>query len=216
MKTTVHTIFALALVYGLNTFAAHHEEEGWITLFDGSSLEHWKAVENPSTFSLKDGIIIAYGPRAHLFYTGPVENAKFKNFELKVDVLTKKGANGGIFFQTEYQEDGWPEKGFEAQVNNTYTKDPIKTGSLYGIDNVLEQHAKDDEWFTEHIIVKGNRIIIKVDGKTLVDWTQEKGKDIPKGIRIPRGTIALQGHDPKSEIHYKNIRIKPLPDNANK
>lgn len=186
--------------------ASAQGKKGWIQLFDGTSLEHWKIAENPDTFSLKDGIITAHGPRAHLFYTGPVENAKFKNFELKVDVMTRKRSNGGIFFLTKYKEEGWPEQGFEAQVNNTFNKDPRKTGSLYNIQDIMEQHVQDDEWFTEHIIVKGDRIIIKVNKKKLVDWNQ------PEGKRIPSGTIALQAHDPGSTVHYKNVRIKLLPD----
>jgi hypothetical protein len=137
---------------------------------------------------------------------GPVENANFKNFELKVDVMTEKQSNGGIFFLTKYLEEGWPEQGYEAQVNNTFDRDPRKTGSLYNIQDILEQHVKDFEWFTEHIIVKGNRIIIKINGKKLVDWTPTEGE------RTPAGTIALQGHDPGSTIHYKNIRIKPLAE----
>ena len=206
---------ALVIAGPQSTFAEDgaKNKKGWITLFDGTSLEHWKAVENPDTFSLKDGIITAHGPRAHLFYTGPVENHEFKNFELKVDAMTRRNSNGGIFFQTKYQEDGWPAKGFEAQVNNTFNADPRKTGSLYGLQDIMKQHVEDDAWFTEHIIVKGKRVIIKINGKKVVDWTQEDDDELAKGMRVASGTIALQGHDPGSTVHYKNIRIKPLPDN---
>lgn len=211
-RSGIYCAVSLIMVMALCLGARADEGEGWIQLFDGSSLEHWEAVENPDTFSLKDGIIKAYGPRAHLFYTGPVKNHEFKNFELKVDVMTEKGSNGGIFFQTKYQEEGWPQKGFEAQVNNTFTRDHRKTGSLYNIQDITEQHVKDNEWFTEHIIVRGDHIIIKINDKTLVDWTPPKDFKMPQGERVPTGTIALQGHDPKSTIYYKNIRIKPLPD----
>jgi hypothetical protein len=74
--------------------------------------------------------------------------------------------------------------------------------------------TKDDEWFTEHIIVEDKTVTIRLNGKEVVKWTQTPewngGREGP-GRVIGHGTIALQGHDPKSTVHYKNIRIKPLP-----
>jgi hypothetical protein len=179
---------------------------GWQPLFDGT-LNGWKASENKGTFTVEDGVITAHGPRSHLFYTGPVENANFKNFELKVDVMTEIGSNAGIYFHTEYQEEGWPAKGFEVQVNNTHT-DPKKTGSLYGIkDSNHQSRAFDYEWFTEHIIVKDKHVTIKVNGHTVVEWTEPQGS----AHKLSSGTFALQGHDPDSVVHFKNIMVKPLP-----
>ncbi len=189
-----------------------HEVSGWHSLFDGETLDGWEASENKDTFSVRDGVIVAAGPRSHLFYIGPVENANFKNFEFKADVMTEPGSNAGIYFHTEYQETGWPSKGYEVQINNTH-KDWRKTGSLYAVQDVRESPAKDNEWFTEHIIVRDKRIIIKVNGKTAVDWTEPEGFSIQKqpGRKLSSGTFALQGHDPKSVVYFKNIMVKPLP-----
>ena len=60
----------------------------WVSLFDGHSLNGWKVGENAGTFSVKDGQIVVHGPTAHLFYEGDYKNHDFKNFELKVDVMT--------------------------------------------------------------------------------------------------------------------------------
>ena len=86
--------------------------------------------ENVETFAVKDGAIVAHGPRSHCFYMGDFHNHTFKDFELKVDVMTLPGANGGVYIDTEYQDQSFPLKGFEVQVNNTYVKDPRKTGSF--------------------------------------------------------------------------------------
>ena len=102
-------------------------QDGWISIFDGKSLDGWKVGENASTFSVQDGAIVVFGPRAHLYYQGTVENHVFTNFEWKADVMTFPGANSGMYFHTEYQEGGWPSKGYEVQVNNSHT-DPIRTG----------------------------------------------------------------------------------------
>ena len=57
--------------------------DGWISLFDGKSLSGWKVGENASTFSVKDGAIVANGPVAHLFYDGNVKNHDFKTLNSK-------------------------------------------------------------------------------------------------------------------------------------
>ena len=191
-------------------------EDGWISLFNGKDFTGWKVNENTGTFTIKDGAIVSHGERSHCFYVGPAHNHDFKDFELKVDVKTEPGSNGGIYFHTAYQDQSWPDKGFEVQVNNTHT-DPIKSGSLYHVvdigQDVVSKIVKDNEWFTEDILVKGNTVTISLNGKQVVKWTQppdwQGSRDFAQR-RIDHGTIALQGHDPKSTVYYKNIQIKPL------
>ncbi len=182
--------------------------DGWISIFNGKDLTGWRASENEGVFSVKDGILIVNGKRSHLFYEGPVGGANFTNFEWKADVKTFPKANSGMYIHTEYQQTGWPKKGYEVQVNSTH-KDRKKTGGLYGIVDVLDNApSKDGEWFTQHIIVRDKRIIIKVNGKTTVDYTEPEG--VTGGRKLSSGTVAIQGHDPGSLIHYKNIMIQPL------
>jgi hypothetical protein len=213
MKKSVIFLCVLILsAAGIELFG-EEAEQGWVSLFDGT-LNGWKASENTASFTIRDGAIVANGPRSHLFYVGPVENAIFTDFELKVDVLTKRGANGGIYFHTDFQQTGWPDKGFEVQVNNSYDRDPRKTGSLYMINDVTEKTVGDDVWFTEHITVKGRHVIVKINNKTVVDWTEPDPPRPPSGFPkrvLSSGTFALQGHDPGSTVYYKNIRVRPLP-----
>ena len=185
----------------------------WVTLFDGKTLDGWQAAtENEDTFSVSDGMIVVDGPRSHLFYTGPVNDANFTDFEFKADVMTTPGSNSGIYFHTTYQESGWPGKGFECQVNTTHT-DRKKTGGLYAVQDVIDDAPSvDDQWFHYYIRVEGKHVIVQIDGKTTVAWTQPDDWDRP-GRRIGSGTFALQGHDPKSVVYYKNImvRVPPAP-----
>ena len=197
------------------------DDQDWVNLWDGSSFDGWKVSENPDTFKIKDGVIVAQGPRAHMFYAGKVAGGNFRNFELKVDVLAKNNSNGGIYFHTAYQEEGWPDKGFEVQVNNTFARDPRKTGGLYGVSDNLLASAKDDEWFTEHIVVRGNSVKIYVNDDLITNWVQPedwdglrprsngRGQNFPLR-KLDTGTFALQGHDPGSVVMYKNIRVKVL------
>ncbi|MBA4067487.1 MAG: DUF1080 domain-containing protein [Isosphaera sp.] len=190
------------------------DADGWASLFDGKSLEGWKAAETPAAFKVEGGALVVGGAaRGHLFYDGPVRDHDFKNFEFKAEVKVAPGSNSGIYFHTRFQHKGWPNDGFECQVNNTY-KDPKKTGSLYGVKNVAASPVKDEEWFEYHIAVTGKRVVIKINGETTADFTQPddyKPTGFPGRI-LSRGTFALQAHDPKSVAYYRSIRVKPLPD----
>jgi hypothetical protein len=196
----------LLLIIGLSSLQLQTQKKGWIKLFDGKSLNGWQVGVNASTFKVENGAIVVNGPRAHLYYMGPVQNHNFKNFEYKASVMTTPGSNSGMYIHTQYQEDGWPEKGYEIQVNNSHT-DWRRTGSVYGIQDVKEAPAKDNEWFTQLIIVNGNQITVKVNDKVINEYT------VPaEGGKLSSGTFALQGHDPKSKVYYKDIMVKPLPD----
>ena len=203
--------------------AAPAVEPGFTSLFDGSDLAGWRIVGSPDAFHVEDGAIVAGGTLAsHAFYDGPFRNHAFRNFELKVDVMTRQGSNGGVYVLTAYEASPanvrasgrFPSKGFEIQVNNSHT-DRIRTGSIYHVQDLLDASpAKDDRWFTEDITVEGDTITVKIDGTQVARWTQPAdwngGVEGP-GRRITgAGTIALQAHDPKSTVYYKNIRIKPL------
>jgi len=194
--------------------AAKADAEGFVPLFTGKDLSGWKAAENPQAFKVEDGAIVVNGERGHLFYVGPVKNHEFKDFHFRAEVMTMPNSNSGIYFHTSLQEKGWPSKGFECQVNNTYTKDPRKTGGLYAVKDVMNTApVKDNEWFTYDIVVKGDRVQIMINGKTTSEWTQPKDFNPPQGMNgrmLSSGTFALQAHDPGSKVLFRNIRVKPL------
>ncbi len=180
--------------------------EGWITIFDGKSMDGWKINESKDSWKLADGKLTAKGPRSHVFYVG--DDKPFVNFEFKAEVMTLPGSNGGIFFHTKFQEEGWPSVGHESQVNISQG-DPQKTGGIYNVAKVLTPPAKDNEWWTQHIIVNGKHVIVKINDKVVVDYTEP---DNAEGTRkVQSGTFALQAHDPNSTVHYRNIRVKRLP-----
>jgi len=213
MKNFARIAIACLFVFVLTTSSSHRQDE-WVSLFDGKTLNNWKVGDNAATFTVDSGMIVVHGPTAHLFYDGEIRGHNFKNFEFKADVMTMPGANSGIYFHTEYQQGGWPKKGYEVQVNNSHT-DWRRTGSLYGIQDVKEVYVKDNEWFTEYFKVEGKRVIVKLNDKTVVDYTEPadvKREPGDEGRVISSGTFALQGHDPNSKVYFKNILVKVLPN----
>jgi hypothetical protein len=168
--------------------------EGWVELFDGRSLNGWKPSEHQNSWQVVDGMLTANGPRSHLFYNGPVKGADFRNFELEVEVVTQPECNSGVYFHTAYQESGFPEKGFEIQVNNTARGDGgylerKKTGSLYGLRNMYMQLVPDLKPFRYHIAVRGKNVQIRLNGQLLVDYVEPTPAVVPAG-----GSATITGH----------------------
>ena len=242
MKNLLTFAGILLLATGALTAAPSPAEPGFVSLFDEQTLTGWKVAENAGVFQVRDGMIVMECPAtnhspAHLYYVGDVNGHQFKNFDLRVDVLTFPGANSGIYFHTKYQEAGWPKCGIECQVDNSHS-DWRRTGSLWGIRNISwgpeappadnqevvtilpKPEVTDNVWYTQEVIYQNGLVTVKLNGKTMFTYTvstAEAEHALPTGgTWLPRGTFALQGHPPMpgriSKACFKNIRVKLLPD----
>lgn len=171
---------------------------GWVSMFDGKTLDGWKAGDNPESWSAKDGKIVGDGERSHLFYM----LHECGNCEFKAEVKINHGGNSGMYFRAKFGPE-WPA-GYEAQVNNTHA-DWRRTGSLYRFSDVKEQLIPDDTWWTQDVIANGNHIIIKVNDKVVVDYVDEKNT-------YQKGFLALQQHNNGSVVEYRNLMMRALPE----
>ncbi len=209
MRSAAFYLFAFLAI--TSSLAAAAETQGsFVSIFDGKTFAGWKpATEHSNTWKIEDGALVTRGDRCHLFYVG--DEKPFKNFELKVDVMTEQHSNGGIYFHTCYQETGWPTNGFESQVDISHS-DWKKTGSLYDVVNVGWTAAKDNEWWTQDITVQGNKVTVKVNDIIVLEYTEPAGVQPGTAFtrKLDQGTFALQAHDPSSVVRYKNIRVKRL------
>jgi hypothetical protein len=228
MKRIATLLLALGILAAASAITAGElteemKRDGWVSIFDGKTLEGWKANESYPGFRVEDGSIVGFGQKNHLYYM----KEEYKNFELMIDVKINKGGNSGVYVKSQWQDANWPTTGFELQVNNSHT-DPVKTGSLYNIIKIFKAQHGDDEWFTYHIICKGNELTCRVNGETLYTYV-DPGAGRPQGggqggqgqaptitdrnKRISQtGYIALQHHDPGTVPLFKNIFVKKLPD----
>jgi len=204
VSTTLAAVAIAALT--LTTWAARgaEKEEGWVPLFNGKDLAGWKThPSEPGKWTVEDGILIGRGKdRSHLFS----ERGDYENFHYRIEAKISDKGNSGQYFRTQFGP-GYP-KGYEAQINATHP-DPQKTGSLYAKVKQLEILAPADMWFTQEVIANGNKITIKVNGKTTAEYTDES-KDA-----FAKGHFAIQQHSPakgsdESIIMVKKIEVKEL------
>lgn len=202
MKISIGIIScALVAVACLCLYAADEKpqpgKDGWISMFDGKTLDGWKANQNPQSWSVKDGAIVGDGPASHLFWM--VQECE--NCEFRAEVKLNHSGNSGMYVRAAFGP-GFP-KGYEAQVENT-SRDPQKTGSLYGFSKVTEQLVPDDTWWTQEVRADGNHIIIKVNDKVVTDYVEATNK-------YTKGYLALQQHNQGSIVQYRNLMMRPLP-----
>jgi hypothetical protein len=175
--------------------------EKWVSLFDGKTLGGWTIADGTEgTWKVVDGSIHGSGPVSHLFSP----RGDYKNFKYRAEVKIADHANSGMYFRTK-KGPGFPD-GYEAQVNSTHT-DPVKTGSLYNHVKVFDNLVPPDTWFEQEIEAMGDHIIIKVNGKTTVDYVDKKNMH-------KSGHFAFQQHDPKSQVWIRKIEVMELPDAA--
>jgi len=179
------------------------DDEGFVSLFDGKTLKGWKShPDNPGEWKVEDGAIIGSGKMSHLFS----ERDDYTDFVFRAEIMINDKGNSGQYFRTKFAK-GFPP-GYEAQVNSTHG-DPIRTGSLYGFPKfadktvVKEMLVKPDTWFTQEVTAEGNHIIIKVNGKTTVDFVDEEN-------RFTKGHFAFQQHDPGTVVKIRKVEVKEL------
>ncbi len=206
-------------------------EAGWVQLFNGKDLTGWKIHPRPGgqiqevvpvekggkvvayegklrngkqvpLWHVEDGVLIGSGPASHLFS----QRGDYQNFRYRVEAMINDHGNSGQYFRTAFGP-GFP-RGYEAQINATHA-DKIRTGSLYlpQVKEVLVLNKaphKPDEWFTQEVTAVGNHIVIKVNGKTTVDYKDPQN-------RYTKGHFALQGHDPGTVVKFRKIEVQELP-----
>ena len=207
-------------------------------LFNGKDLTGWKKYEGDKARSKSEFTVTKEG-WLHL-KNGPGDLqtvGQYDDFVLQLDCRSNgKHLNSGIFFRCrpgEYQQ------GYEAQIHNgvtdkpkTYTvdvydpqthelKDKKKveakiadygTGAVYNRIPARTMAAKDGEWFTMTVVAEGNHFATWVNGVQTVDWDDNRppADNARKGFRREKGPISLQGHDPTTDLNFRNIRLADL------
>jgi hypothetical protein len=200
-------VFTIALLMGPSLATSLcAQDAGWISLFDGKTLDGWEKVgKEESTWQVEEGAIAGSGPASMLVNTkGP-----YKNFRYRAEIKINDGGNSGLYFRTT-RKPGFSD-GYEAQIDSTH-RDPIRTGSIYGMCHVYKQHVKPDTWFTYDLEVRDDvwrgreitRIKVTIDGNELYEY-------LDFALTFKEGHFAFQQHDPGSKVSIRKVEVMPLP-----
>ena len=206
------------------------------SVFNGKDLDGWRVFPGDkykSKFTVKDGAINVKDGPGDLQTVG-----KYKDFILQFECISNgKHLNSGIFFRCRDKE---YQNGYEAQIRNQFTKDATQkyvieeydaktnklvgkkeimstafdygTGAIYRRVPARKEMSKDNEWFGMTIVAHGNHVATWVNGVQVTDWSDNRPKtdNARTGCKLDAGHISIQGHDPTTDLSFKNFRIAEL------
>lgn len=183
-------------------------------IFNGKNLDGWDLSQGPKTVAsvTPEGAL-----RIQKGYGLIGTKATWADFVLQLDVFVNgDDLNSGVFFRCI------PAKfvqGYESQIKNTWKGDdrskPVDygTGGIYRRQPARWVAANDREWFTQTLVAHGRHIAVWVNGYLVSDWADPRPlADSPrKGCRLKAGAIALQGHDPGTDLTFRHLKIAAYP-----
>lgn len=187
---------------------------GLKSIFNGENLTGWSILpDHRSKFSvtpegwlnIKDG-------------NGQIETVgAWDDFVLQLDIISNgKNLNSGVFFRGDK---GGFWTGYESQIRNQWEDDdrtkPVDfgTGGIYYYSPTRKVIPSDNEWFTKTVVAHGNHMAVWVNGYMTSEYTDTRplGRNARENCRLEAGTISLQGHDPTTDLSFRNIRIAAYP-----
>lgn len=185
-------------------------------LFNGKDLAGWRVVPGgKSEFKVEDAAIHVRDGRGFL-----ETESTWGDFCLQAEIKTNgKALNSGIFFRAMPGTAENPSNGYEAQVHNAWKGDdrsqPVDfgTGAIYRRVPARRVVSNDFEWFTMTVSAQGPHVSVWVNGTQVTDWIDtRKPNDNPRdGLRVKPGHFSLQGHDPTTDLLFRNLRAVELP-----
>ncbi|MFZ5830367.1 MAG: 3-keto-disaccharide hydrolase [Planctomycetota bacterium] len=193
---------------------------GGQSLFNGKDLSGWRPPlpESKSVFSVTpEGWLHVKNGRGMLETEG-----EWADFTLQLECFVNgAGLNSGVFFRCI---PGEVTNGYECQISNAYkdgdrTK-PVDcgTGGIFRRQEARKVVADDFQWFHLTLHADYDHTAAWVNGYQVSDWTDTRAPDPNprKGLRLAPGTMQLQGHDPTTDISFRNLRVFPLADRESK
>jgi hypothetical protein len=182
-------------------------------IFNGRDLTGWTEYPGKaSKFTVTpEGWLNVKNGNGQLEYEHPVAD-----FILQTEVFSNGlFLNSGIFFRNIPGE-FW--QGYESQIMNGHFGDRTKpidygTGAFYRRQKARKVVSDDFKWFHKTLVVAGDHMATWVNGYQVSDWTddREPNENARNGKRLEAGTIAIQGHDPKTDLSFRNIKLGMLP-----
>jgi hypothetical protein len=215
--TRLCLLLAIVALAAIPVVAADTKSDsaGFVQLFNGKDLAGWKMhPDDTNKWEVKDGALTSSGPgNGHLYS----QRGDYENVVFRVEAKINDKGNSGQYVRARFQK-GFPA-GYEAQINATHS-DPIKTGSLYPGPFLKSRAEREefrqkfcilnkaphapDEWFTQEFTADGNHLVIKVNDKTTVDYTDQQNL-------YTKGHLAIQYHDPTCKVMVRKAEVKELP-----
>jgi hypothetical protein len=187
---------------------------GLKSIFNGKDLSGWREIpDRKSVYSVTpEGYLNVKDGNGDL-----QTEATYGDFVFQLDIISNgQHLNSGVFFRAE---PGQFWSGYESQIRNQWQGDdrtkPVDfgTGGIYNRQPARRVISSDHEWFAKTIVAHGPHLAVWINGIQVSDFTDTRTPHASarQGYRAAPGVISLQGHDPTTDLSFRNLRIAELP-----
>lgn len=202
MKRMFFSFCALGLLAGcattgpkLNQLTSAERRVGWVLLFDSESLAGWTP-RDQARWDVVDGAIVYRADSGPGFLC---TTKNYDNFELKVDFWVDTVANSGVFLRCLQTGPIVATNAYEVNIYDAHLKWP--TGSINEVALRQGDIRSAGRWNSYHITAQGNHLVVRFDGRVVVDTHNDREKS---------GPIGLQQFEGQGMIKFRNIKLRPL------
>ena len=189
------------------------DDAGFAALFNGKDLDGW--IGSVDGYQAEDGKLVCKKRGGGNLYLAQ----QYADFVLRFEFKLEPGANNGVGVRAEYNKDA-AYHGMELQIlentHSSYTSlhDYQYHGSIYDLVPALRGYQKaPGQWNYQEVTADGHRIVVRLNGVTIVDADIEKDTPKEKWARHPglfhkSGHIGFLGHGHR--IEFRNLRLREL------
>jgi hypothetical protein len=191
---------ALGLLARQGNEAVAQSYSGWISLFDGETLNNWNRI-GTANWRLEDGALVADSGNGFL-----VSKDDYADFDLRVEFWIEAKTNSGVFIRCTDPASVTGKTAYEVNIWDTRPQQKYGTGAIVDVAAVDPMPHAADKWNVYEIIAKGDTFTVILNGQKTVDGA--------KSDKFAKGRIALQHgkgvSDESGVVKFRKVEIKPL------
>jgi hypothetical protein len=205
MKRWTTLITALSVISLIGVAVAQYPwqaaaEAGWLTLFDGKSLDNWNQI-GTANWKLEDGSAVADNGNGFL-----VSKNEYGDFDLRVEFWIESKTNSGVFIRCTDPNSVTGKTAYEVNIWDTRPEPKYGTGAIVDVAAVDPMPTAGGKWNVYVIIAKGDTFTVILNGQKTVDNA--------KSDKFAKGHIALQHGkgvtDESGVVKFRKVDIRPL------
>jgi hypothetical protein len=177
--------------------AAAQTGPGWVSLFDGKSLDGWDRV-GESNWRVEDGAIVAdkLGGQGAAYL---VTKQPYKDFMVHIEFWASDDANSGIYMRCADPKKLTDRTCYEANIFDQRKDPTYGTGAIVHYVEVNPMPKAGGKWNTYEITAKGRHIVVTLNGAKTAELRNDLFLEGPLGLQHGAGVVK-----------FRKVAIKPL------
>lgn len=206
------SLFTVLFLASASLLAAGESEEGFVSLFDGKTLNGWQGALKG--YVAEDGVLVCLKSGGGKLLT----TKQYGDFIFRFEFKLEPNANNGVGIRAPLDCDP-AYCGMEIQIlddsGSAYTKlAPYQYhGSIYGVVPAKKGFLKPvGQWNSQEILCQGRHVKVTLNGEVIVDADLDKVQPVDgrahPGLKREKGHIGFLGHG--ARIEFRNIRIQEM------